>query len=197
MKSKNILMLFFVIFLVTLASPSYAQGGASLGSMFSNFIASANALINLVQKVSYVIGVLLVITAVYKFTQVGQGQITMKTPIFMFISGIGIFALTGTVSIVTASLAMGSGPGAILMPSSPSLSATSAQALQGVLLFIRLVGYIAFIRGWLLLNQHAQGKDGVLGRGLTHIFGGVAAINITITAKILANTFAPGVPMPF
>jgi hypothetical protein len=92
---------------------------------------------------------------------------------------------------------MGSGPGNILVQGGSGVTAQAQAAMVGVLTFIRLIGYIAFIRGWLLINQAGQGKDGTLGRGITHIFGGAAAINVQITAGILANTFAPGVPMPF
>jgi hypothetical protein len=115
----------------------------------------------------------------------------------MFLVGVTIFSLTSALSMAQATMAMGDGPTAILMPSSGGFGASSAAALQGVFLFIRLVGYIAFIRGWLLLNQGGQGKDGVIARGLTHIMGGVAAINVVETAKVLANTLAPGMSVPF
>lgn len=169
-----------------------------ISAMFANGISSFDALTNLIKITSYIIGISLVINSIFKFSQLGQNQqMSPKTPIVMFFCGVGIFALTSGISIVSQSMAMGSGPGALLMPTSGGLGVSTAQALLGVLTFIRLVGYIAFIRGWLLINQAGQGKDGALGRGLTHLFGGVAAINVTITAKILANTFAPGLPMPF
>ena len=67
---------------------------------------------------------------------------------------------------------------------------------MGVIYFIRLIGYIAFVRGFLLLNQAGsgqQGQQGSIGRGLTHIFGGAAAINLKEFATIIGNTIAPGV----
>lgn len=198
MNNKIKILFLLVLGLVILPQPAFAQSSSvSLSSMFANFSSSAEALITLVKYSAYVIGIFLVVGSIFKFSQLGQGQMTAKTPLTMFFCGIGIFALTSTVSIATQTMAMGDGPGTILMPSSGGFGATTAQALYGVLVFVRLVGYIAFIRGWLLLNQYGQGKDGTLGRGLTHIFGGVAAINITVTAKILANTFAPGLPLPF
>ena len=110
----------------------------------------------------------------------------------MFFVGIGIFSLISTVSILSQTLSMGIGPGDSLVPVRPGLGSVTKEGLTGVLWFVRLVGYIAFIRGWLLLNQAGQGKDGSIGRALTHLGGGVAAINIDITATILMNTFAPG-----
>lgn len=192
MKLKKI---FFILALLLIFADANAQG-VGIGTMFANFRGSAEAIINLIKTASYVIGLFLVAGSIFKFTQLGQGQMTIKTPVMMFFSGIGIFALTGTVSIATQTLAMGNGPGALLMPSAPGMNAAASAAMLGVLTFIRMVGYLAFVRGFLMLNQHGQGKEGTLGRGLTHIFGGVAAINVAITAKILGNTFAPGLTLP-
>lgn len=177
---------------------SHAAMSVGVDAMFANFASSSVAITRLVKYVSYLIGLFFVINAILKFSQLGSNQqITPKVPITMFLVGVSIFSLTSVVNVATATMAMGSGPGAILMPSGPAFGAVTAAGLQGVFLFIRLVGYIAFIRGWLLLNQAGQGKEGAIGRGLTHIFGGVAAINITITAKILANTLSPGMALPF
>lgn len=193
MKLKNFI---YVVPLMLLANSAYAAPG--IGEMFANFQGSAEAIIKLIKTASYIIGLYLIVGSIFKFTQLSnQGQMTMKTPIIMFLSGVGIFALTGSLSVVSQTLAMGDGPGSLLMPSGGGMAASTSAAILGVLTFIRMVGYIAFIRGWLLLNQHGQGKEGTLGKGLTHIGGGVAAINVTVTAKILANTFAPGMPMPF
>jgi len=192
---KIVLLLGFFLFV----SPVYAQGTVNLGSMFANFVGSLHQLLDLLQYASYVIGIFLVVGSVYKFSQLGQGnnQLTVKTPLVMFFVGVAIFALTGSVAVMTQTMAMGSGPGDLLAPSMPGMDAMMGQAMLGVFLFIRLVGYIAFIRGFLLLNQYGQGKNEALGKGLVHIFGGIAAINVTVTAQILANTFAPGMPMPF
>ena len=68
-----------------------------------------------------------------------------------------------------------------------------AEALKGVLLFVKLVGHIAFLRGFLILKGVAEGSQGqTVGRAITHILGGAAAINIDTTVDFLVNTFAPG-----
>lgn len=198
MKKVNYFSIAAALGMLMIMPEAYAQSSVTLSTMFANAQASFDALIKLVQFSAYIIGLFLVVGSIFKFSQLGSNhQMSPKTPIIMFCCGIGIFALTGTVSIMTATMAMGSGPGSILLPSSSSLSGTTAAAMQGVLTFIRLIGYIAFIRGWFLLNQAGQGKDGVIARGLTHIAGGVGAINVVILGHILAATFAPGMTMPF
>jgi intracellular multiplication protein IcmC len=193
MKIKNFI---YALSFMALMNSAYAAPG--IGEMFANFQGSAEAIIRLIKAAAYIMGLYLIVGSIFKFTQLsGQGQTTLKMPLIMFLSGVGIFALTGSLSVASQTLAMGNGPGSLLMPSGAGMNAATSAAILGVLTFIRMVGYLAFIRGWLLLNQHGQGKEGTLGRGLTHIGGGVAAINVTITAKILANTFAPGLPMPF
>ena len=195
MKTKHFI---YALSLLAIMNSAYAAPAPGIGEMFANFQGSAEAIIKLIKASAYIIGLYLIIGSIFKFTQLsGQGQTTLKMPIIMFLSGIGIFALTGSMSVATQTLAMGDGPGALLMPSGEGMNPAVAAAILGVMTFIRMVGYIAFVRGWLLLNQYGQGKEGTLGRGLTHIFGGVAAINVSVTAKILANTFAPGLPMPF
>lgn len=172
----------------------------SIGSMFANGTASFLALISLVKYMSYLIGLFLVINAIFKLSKLGTDpQTSPKAPIVSFVVGVAVFSLVGAISIMSTSLAMGNGPGDILLSSSGSSWTTQTlAALTGVLTFIRLLGYIAFVRGWLMINAAAQGgRDGSIGRGLTHLFGGVAAINIQVTAKILATTFAPGIPVPF
>lgn len=205
MLNKKTIQFFSLLLLLALACDSvFAQTGGTSGvniqSMFANFKSSGDSLIRLTQVAAYMIGVFLVMGSVFKFAQVGQGQVTIRSPIIMFFAGIALIALTGTLAVLTQTMSMGSGPGNILMPSGGGLAASKAQAIMGVLTFIRLIGYIAFIRGWLLINQYgaaSQPQPGLLSKALIHMVGGVAAINVQITAKILANTFAPGMPIPF
>ena len=69
----------------------------------------------------------------------------------------------------------------------------AAAALEGVLLFVKMIGHIAFLRGFLILKGVAEGSQNqTVGKALTHILGGAAAININATVEILANSFAPG-----
>lgn len=174
--------------------PGFAHAETNLGTMFANFSESAAALTELVKYSSYIIGMFLVVGAIFKFMKnANDPREGIKAPLVMLSCGIGIFALTSTVSIVAETMALGSGPGSILAPSGGGISAASGAAIQGVVTFVRLLGYIAFIRGWLFLVDYGNGKvDGTMARGLVHIAGGVAAINLIATLKILANTLAPG-----
>ena len=62
---------------------------------------------------------------------------------------------------------------------------------------MRFASVEAFFRGFLMLKRMADGDNqATVGRALTHIFGGAAAINVNATAAMLAATFAPTMNMP-
>ncbi len=194
-KKSDILIFVMLIGLFSVMFPTEAHAvdisAKGLDDMFASFTSSSKALTRLVEFVSYMLGIALVLNSVFKFSQLGSNpQMSPKVPISFFLVGVGLVALTGSLSVVHETMAMGSGPGDILAPSGGGgLKGMTSAGITGVLYFVRLIGYVAFVRGWLLLNQAGQGKDGALGRGLTHLFGGVAAINMQTTAQILANSF--------
>ena len=56
---------------------------------------------------------------------------------------------------------------------------------------VQIVGFIAFIRGWVILARIAhQGgqQQGGIGKGITHIVGGIFAVNIFETWRIIQAT---------
>ena len=67
----------------------------------------------------------------------------------------------------------------------------SGSAVGGPLtMIIRVIGLIAFVRGWVLIARSAsQGQPpGGTGKGLVHVFGGILAINIVGTLNMINNT---------
>jgi intracellular multiplication protein IcmC len=55
---------------------------------------------------------------------------------------------------------------------------------------IQFIGFVAFIRGWILLARVGQqgGQQGALGKALMHIIGGLFAVNIFETWTLLKST---------
>lgn len=197
MLNKNKFNILIALLVVTLMPTDAFAQKLTLDGVFSNFQGSSIALANLVQLSTYAMGIFFVLSSIFKFSQLGSNpQMSPKVPLTMFVVGICLFALPSALVVVQETMAMGgSGPGDMLVSTSATLGQMTKKGIEGLLWFIRLIGYIAFVRGWLLLNQAGQGKDGALGRGLTHIFGGVAAINAKLTAEILANSI--GMPLAF
>lgn len=192
MKKFNLVVLMGLLAIT--AMPAEAQ---TVGAMFANGTATWVAAMKALKIAAYLLGAYLIVAGIMKMPQLAdpQARVSPKTPISMFLVGIALFSLIGMVDMVTATMAMGGGAGNALIDQVNGGSGTMAAAITGVLTFIRMIGYIAFIRGWLMINQSAQGKDGMLTRALTHICGGIAAINVKTTAYMLAATFAPGIPI--
>lgn len=73
-------------------------------------------------------------------------------------------------------------------------SSTWDALIQPVIIIIRIIGLIAFIRGWVILGRATSegAQPGTIGKALTHIVGGILGINIVGTITILQNTFGSG-----
>lgn len=67
------------------------------------------------------------------------------------------------------------------------------EAIKYALVFFQLVGMIAFIRGWLIVKSAVEGNgQATMAQGITHIIGGVLAINIFYFLKVMDATFGTG-----
>jgi hypothetical protein len=63
-------------------------------------------------------------------------------------------------------------------------------AVQDAGYFFELVGMIAFVRGWMIIKSATEGTgQTTLAQGITHILGGVLAMNIFGFLQIMDNTF--------
>ncbi|MDX2028501.1 MAG: hypothetical protein SFW62_07690 [Alphaproteobacteria bacterium] len=67
------------------------------------------------------------------------------------------------------------------------------EAVKYALIFFQLIGMIAFIRGWLIVKSAVEGNgQATIAQGITHIIGGVLAINIFYFLKVMDVTFGTG-----
>lgn len=63
------------------------------------------------------------------------------------------------------------------------------KVIDAVMVFVMLVGYIAFIRGWFVMKAFADGQQGAtIAQGLTFLFGGALAINLGELVNVLMRT---------
>ncbi len=193
---KPIVRLFVLGALLAAPSLAFAQTAPSIDTMFANFSASSVALMNLVRWSALPIGLFisgLALMRLKEYTESG-GRIKLSTPILLAIIGATLISFPVATNIATETMALGAATGTNLsrVPAGGGAPGV-AEALKGVLLFVKLVGHIAFLRGFLILKGVAEGNQGqTVGRAITHILGGAAAINIDTTVDILVNTFAPG-----
>lgn len=170
----------------------------NIADMFANFSESSIALMSIVVAAAFFIGLLVTFKGILSLKEYadGGGRTQLKTPLLVLLTGVLLIALPGTINVATETLALGQNTGThVLAETSSSAPAGMDSALRGILLFVKLIGHIAVVRGVLILKRGAEGQQESFGRGVTHILGGAAAININATVSILASVF--GMPMPF
>lgn len=192
-----------VLALLLLAAPvlASAQSAPNLAQMFANFSSSATELSKMLMGLSYLLGFIITGIGLFRLKEYSEagGRIKFSQPMFIIFAGAMLFAAPGMIDTTTQTLSLGHSLEGQLL-ANPDVGSTSIpgldQALQGVLLFVKLIGNIAFIRGLLMLKDIGEGKQGAgMGRALTHLIGGAMAINIGVTISMLAATVAPGMSL--
>jgi intracellular multiplication protein IcmC len=148
----------------------------------------------------YVLGILYAFKAVYSLKVYGEARTMMssgasvKEPVINLLVAAVFLVIPQSLKVFLASMFGASNimEYAPITTGNPTLTALfgNAQLGQSLTIIIQTVGYIAFIRGWILVarsSAHGQ-QPGGLGKGLMHVFGGILAINIVKTLQIVMNT---------
>lgn len=205
MNTRVALRTVFSLLLLAVAGQAQAQSLPDVGEMFANFSDSAVILMDLSVGIAFVCGIAISVFALMKLKDFAEDpRAKLSVPIGLFAVGAALIVLPGTLNMATETLALGANTGKDLLSLDPSGGGTGAvesmaAAMKGILLFVKLIGHIAFIRGFLMLKKMAEGGGQIrFGQALTHIIFGAAAININMTASLLAKTIAPGMgAIPF
>lgn len=177
-----------------------AGGGSGfvqdVGTMMIFFAPSAQSIFELALVMCYVIGIYLAINAVLKLAEATNNkQLNPRVYIVQFLIAGVFMAMPEAITTIKDSMALtctNACPGDMLMPdpNASGIQAWQKSATRGLLIFLKMIGIIAFIRGWLMLNKAAiGGQDGLISRGLTHIFGGCALMYMQGMFPILAASF--------
>lgn len=163
-----------------------------LAGMIMTLGESLDGIYNLVAAMSYVMGIILVAAAIYKLRKTGDHQSHMVNPAGM---GAPLANLLLAVGLIWWPTMLDSVTYTFWGTTSPlSYTPGFANDYQGVwevlVNIMKIVGLIAFVRGWYLLSQAGeQGHQGMITKGLTHIVGGIFAYHIEGTLHVLMTTF--------
>lgn len=148
---------------------------------------------------SRVAGIVLCIVGLCKWAATGNGRQGGIHIGFMYIMSGAMLVAVPTLMGVFSNTILGEGFHGTNMLSKieeNSKAAGAAEAIQSVLMFVSLLGHIAFIRGIFIMKGLGSNQSSTLGRALTHLIGGAMAINIQATTGIFARTFFSGLNMP-
>ncbi len=152
---------------------------------------------NLLTAFSYLSGIALLLVGISRLTkrmeEGPRGPAGFGT-IMTFIASGMLFNYGSSMGTFTSSL-FGDSSLMTKVKIDPTVIANTADAdkvqyvLEGLEVFVMIVGYIAFLRGWFVLKSFADGQQGAtLAQGLTFLFGGAIAINMGEFVNAITNT---------
>lgn len=200
MRFKNGVVLGFLSLFSVSSAFAQTTGMPDLGTMFANFSSSSIALTQLARVVAFAAGVYFLILSLVRLKQHAEsnGREGKLSGVFIiFVVSIFLIVFPTTLNIASNTLALGNSAGSQLSSSGGGGSAGLSGAMEGVILFIQLIGHIGFIRGLFILKGIGDGdRNASLGKAVVFLIGGAAAINIQATVGILAATVAPGLSLP-
>jgi intracellular multiplication protein IcmC len=176
------------------AANSSTQPGLDALNMMINLSKSYPALWEMVTGLCYVMGMILVLRAVYYLKVYGELRTmtatssSLKIPITYFVAGC-VFLFIPTAFQTLQMTTFGTTSVLRYDQVNTSINPIVLKAVGG---FVELLGLVSFVRGWMMLVAQAQGsggQHGSFGKALTHIIGGFLLLNIYGLVTLIWNTF--------
>ena len=174
-----------------------AQSGTSgldMAQIFSNIGMQIDPIMNFLVVLCYVIGVGLSVSAVMKLKKYGTRtafmsvEMSMVGPFMQFFIGVGLFYMPYFISAINLTIFTSSGVENELGYTSSSIDYDAY--VEPVLGVIQIIGVISFIRGWLMLSKATNPgqQPGAISKGVTHVIGGILAVNIRTFITVIYQT---------
>lgn len=172
-------------FIVLLGLTGCSASVADSANMLVNLSKSYPQIERLITGAAFLVGISLVMRAIYYLKIYGEmrtmmaSQGNLKAPLIYLLVAVALMYLPQTLDDVMVST-FGTAEISPLNYNTSTGPGLNIQAANAILGFVRIVGLISFVRGWMIIAKSAQGgAQGVsFGKGATHILGGILAINI-------------------
>lgn len=211
LQNKNISSLRWLVLLVLLliAWPIYAANGdippladvanvseaVSAQTMMENIAKQIPNLTRMLTAIAYVMGMYFIFWGIVKLKQYGESRTMMssshdlKGPMMYIFVGALLLYLPTSVQVGMSTFWTNPTPYQYLQEQDQW-----SQFFTTIFMIIQFIGALAFIRGLVILSHLGGhgGQPGTLGKGLTHIIGGIFCINIYQFVQVILNTL--GVP---
>lgn len=171
-------------------SAGSSGASADLSGMAVALAANIPALAKLVSFGAICAGAFLIFRAILLLPQAQQGRVEGSKVFWLMISGVGLWSLLPMITTAMGTMGMTGTNSANLLTAKYNQSQGGGMdgTIAAVLTFVQFLGLIAFVRGMLILKALGEHKDGAMGRALTHIAGGSAAMNIAWFVGVLARS---------
>lgn len=164
---------------------------ADMNGVLSNIRQTLPYIYQMVTAVSYVLGLYLFISGLAKMKVFAEmkmmsgSQASLKGPLLFLISGVALVYFPSMMNVSMTTFFAYTDPLAY-----QKTGETGDDIIQTMIMVTRVVGAIAFIRGWVLVTHLGgqQSQPGQFAKAMTHIIGGVFAMNIYGVWKLLRVT---------
>lgn len=163
--------------------------------ILTNLTADAKSIFKLTTIISYVIGFWLVIAALMGLRRSELGSSGSQGggiagPIIKFFIGIALIYLPSTIDL-TVSAFWGSGGANTGSLAYATIQSPFEVFRDAAIMIVRLIGLVAFISGFVELahSSDQQAQPGSVAKGMLRVFGGVLALNVVATIRILGGVF--------
>ncbi len=165
-----------------------------VGQMLVNLSQSHDAVFKMLTGGAYVLGFAFAVLAIFSLKHLSEsrtmmsGQQSLGPPLMYFlVAAVFLYMPSAIDSLMMTTFGATASP---IGYSETSGDVVSADVTRAIYLMVQMVGLVAFIKGWLILAQSAKGGGSQqLGKALTHILGGILAINIIGTKNVIWASF--------
>lgn len=169
------------------AYAGYTGGGGGLDSVLVSLFADIyEPLISIILAFAYLAGIILVMVGIGRIIKTAQdgprGPAGMGTIMTFVVAGV-LFSLSTIMASFSVSMFDTSTVATFAVLSSSTgdvvVDDHVLAIISTVLVFLTIIGYISFMRGFFIIKDVAEGNSQAsLMAGVTHIFGGALAVNL-------------------
>ncbi len=209
-KNLQIFSLFLVF--AILFSSSDAAYAADISTVLNNLRKVLKPLTVVLLFISFLVGTFMIFRAIVLFKKFGMSM-NMQTqpgefagPITYLIVGAALIYLPTTTDMMMNAIFGGStslfgggtldytayGQGSQLLGyvTTGAVEQQWADLANTLILYIQFLGLLSFIKGWIMLGKAGQAgaQPGSFSKAMTHIIGGIIAVNFVGMVTILRNT---------
>lgn len=174
--------------------PASCLADISLQDMLLNLQRSYTPIIRMITGFSFLMGIAFTVAAIYHLKVYGElrtmmaSQTGLKEPLgYLLVAAVMLYLPTAVDTVMTTVFDYTEFKDLEYITAD---SGVYKQSLTAVLGLVQIIGLISFIRGWSMVKKSSEhGQRGGYGKGLTHIFGGILALNIVGTKDMIFSTF--------
>ncbi len=160
--------------------------------MIMTFSESLAGLSWLAAGISYIAGIVLIARGVFKLRVMADHRSQMfqpmeiAGPMVSIAMGAGLIWWPVLIDVTTYTFWGTTSP----LSYEPGFGSEWDEVWKVILDVMKLIGFIAFVKGWYFLTKMGeQGGQGMFGKAMTHITGGILAYHMGPTVRVLMTSF--------